>query len=64
MNLENIEKEIRSNTKALFIETPTNPLLKITDIAEAAKIAKEHQLLTIVIIHLLPLIGKIQLTWS
>ncbi|WP_102274481.1 bifunctional cystathionine gamma-lyase/homocysteine desulfhydrase [Cytobacillus massiliigabonensis] len=46
--LENIKAEIRPNTKALYLESPTNPLLKITDIAEAAKVAKEHQLLTIV----------------
>jgi len=47
-NLKNIEREIRPNTKAIYIETPTNPLLKITDIDAAAKLAKEHNLLTIV----------------
>lgn len=47
-NLEEIEKAIKENTKAVYIETPTNPLLKITDIREAAKIAKRHRLLTIV----------------
>ncbi len=47
-NLENIKREIRPNTKAIYIETPTNPLLKITDIEAAAKLAKEHHLLTIV----------------
>ena len=47
-NLENIQREIRPNTKAIYIETPTNPLLKITDIKAAAKLAKEHNLLTIV----------------
>ncbi|MDF0728575.1 bifunctional cystathionine gamma-lyase/homocysteine desulfhydrase [Cytobacillus sp. S13-E01] len=47
-NLATIESEIRENTRAIFIETPTNPLLKITDIEGAAKIAKEHNLLTIV----------------
>lgn len=47
-NLSNIEKEIKENTKALFIESPTNPLLKITDIEGAAKIAKANGLLTIV----------------
>jgi cystathionine gamma-lyase / homocysteine desulfhydrase len=46
--LENIEKEIKPNTKAIYIETPTNPLLKITDIASASEIAKKHDLLTIV----------------
>jgi cystathionine gamma-lyase / homocysteine desulfhydrase len=47
-NLKNIKNEIRPNTKALYIETPTNPLLKITDIEAASTIAKEHGLLTIV----------------
>ncbi|MGG3563772.1 bifunctional cystathionine gamma-lyase/homocysteine desulfhydrase [Neobacillus rhizosphaerae] len=47
-NLDNIKSEIRQNTKAIYLETPTNPLLKITDIEAAAKLAKEHQLLTIV----------------
>ncbi|RLQ98139.1 bifunctional cystathionine gamma-lyase/homocysteine desulfhydrase [Falsibacillus albus] len=47
-NPGNIEKEIRSNTKAVYIETPTNPLLKVTDVEEAARIAKNHDLLTIV----------------
>ncbi|WP_174730051.1 bifunctional cystathionine gamma-lyase/homocysteine desulfhydrase [Mesobacillus harenae] len=46
--LESIEEHIRPNTKALYIETPTNPLLKITDIEAAAGIAKKHSLLTIV----------------
>lgn len=47
-DLSEIEKNIQSNTKALFIESPTNPLLKITDIEAAAKIAKANGLLTIV----------------
>jgi len=47
-NLENIRKEIKGNTRAVFIETPTNPLLKITDIQQASEIAKKHNLLTIV----------------
>lgn len=47
-NLDNIKNEIRPNTKAVYLETPTNPLLKITDIAGAVEIAKENNLLTIV----------------
>ncbi|ETI67181.1 bifunctional cystathionine gamma-lyase/homocysteine desulfhydrase [Neobacillus vireti] len=47
-DLENIKREIRANTKAIHLETPTNPLLKITDIKAVAKLAKEHNLLTIV----------------
>ncbi|MEF7564755.1 bifunctional cystathionine gamma-lyase/homocysteine desulfhydrase [Bacillus infantis] len=47
-NLDNIEAEIKPNTKAVYLETPTNPLLKITDIEGAAAAAKKHGLLTIV----------------
>ena len=44
----NIKKAIKPNTKALFLETPSNPLLKITDLAACAAIAKEAGLVTIV----------------
>lgn len=47
-NVDRIEKEINPNTKAIFIETPTNPLMEQTDIAEVAKIAKRHNVLLIV----------------
>ncbi|WP_104638915.1 aminotransferase class I/II-fold pyridoxal phosphate-dependent enzyme, partial [Helicobacter bizzozeronii] len=43
-----IEKAIQPNTKALYLETPSNPLLKITDLKQCANIAKGHKLLTIV----------------
>ncbi|MCM1090254.1 MAG: PLP-dependent aspartate aminotransferase family protein [Butyrivibrio sp.] len=45
---ENIEDYIRENTKAIFIETPTNPMMNVIDIAKLSKIAKENQLLLIV----------------
>lgn len=41
----NIEKYINGNTKLLWIETPTNPLMNITDIAAVSAIAKKHKLL-------------------
>ncbi|KPU27288.1 cystathionine gamma-synthase [Caloranaerobacter sp. TR13] len=44
----NISKYIKENTKAIYIETPTNPLMKLTDIKQVAKIAKENNLLLIV----------------
>ena len=44
---ENIEEAIQPNTKMLWIETPSNPLLNITDMELVADIAKEHQLLTV-----------------
>lgn len=46
--IENIRNAIKSNTKAIYLETPSNPTLKITDIRVAAKIAKESGALTIV----------------
>lgn len=47
-DLENIRKAIKPNTKGIFIETPSNPLLDVTDIRGTVAIAKEHGLLTIV----------------
>ena len=40
-DLEEIKKSIRPNTKGLYLETPSNPLLRVTDLKGAAKIAKE-----------------------
>lgn len=47
-NPENIEKEITPKTKAIFLETPTNPLMQQTDIGAVAEIAKRHGILLIV----------------
>jgi cystathionine gamma-lyase / homocysteine desulfhydrase len=47
-DLEAVKSAIKPNTKALYIETPTNPLLKVTDIKASAQLAKEYDLLTIV----------------
>ncbi|QDP39649.1 bifunctional cystathionine gamma-lyase/homocysteine desulfhydrase [Radiobacillus deserti] len=43
-----VEAAIKPNTKALYIETPTNPLLKITDLKKMSEIAKKNNLLLIV----------------
>lgn len=45
---EDVETYINANTKAIYIETPTNPMMNVTDIAALAKIAKKHNLLLIV----------------
>ncbi len=47
-NLEEVEAAVKENTKAIFIETPTNPLLKVTDIEAVSAFAKSKGLLTIV----------------
>lgn len=44
----NIEKALTGNVKALLIESPTNPLMDITDISAAARIAKQNGVLLIV----------------
>jgi len=46
--LTNIESAIRPETKALYLESPSNPLLKIIDLRGAASIAQKHGLLTLV----------------
>ena len=47
-SLEEIAAAIRPNTKALYLETPSNPLIKIIDLPAAAALAKERGLITIV----------------
>ncbi|GIP34333.1 aminotransferase class I/II-fold pyridoxal phosphate-dependent enzyme [Paenibacillus sp. J2TS4] len=45
-DLDRVKAALRPNTKAIYIETPSNPTLKITDIEAVVSWAKEHQLLT------------------
>lgn len=45
---DDIEGAIRENTKAIYVETPTNPMMNVSDIAAIAEIAKRHGLLLIV----------------
>ncbi|PAV29726.1 cystathionine gamma-synthase [Virgibacillus profundi] len=47
-NSQQIEQLITNNTKAVFLETPTNPLMQEIDIAQIADITKKHNLLLIV----------------
>lgn len=42
------EAAVQPNTKAILVETPTNPLMQVTDIAAITAIAKRHGLITIV----------------
>lgn len=46
--IENIEPLITPRTRALYIETPSNPMMRVTDIAACARIARAHGLLLIV----------------
>ena len=47
-SVDNVEALITQDTKALFIETPSNPMMNVTDIKKMADIAKRHNLLLIV----------------
>ena len=44
-NAANVKNAIRKETKMIWAETPTNPLLKVTDLEAVGKIAKEHNLI-------------------
>ena len=45
---QNFEKAIRNETKVIYIETPSNPLLKVTDIEAVGKIARRHGLISMI----------------
>ncbi len=47
-DLKNIENSIKENTKMVYIETPTNPMLNLTDIKGTADICKKNNLVCIV----------------
>lgn len=47
-DLSAVKDKIRRSTKAIFVETPTNPMMKVTDIAAVSILAKENDLLLIV----------------
>lgn len=46
-SLDNIESKIKPNTKMIYIETPSNPLLKVTDIKAVTTLAKKHHIITV-----------------
>lgn len=45
---EDVEQFITENTRAVFIETPTNPMMNVTDIAKLSEITRRHNILLIV----------------
>ena len=48
LSIEAFEEKIRSNTKVIYIETPSNPLLTITDIKAVADLAKKNGLVSMI----------------
>lgn len=47
-DLNQVEAAIRSNTRGIYVETPSNPTLKITDLSGVVRLAREHGLLTMI----------------
>lgn len=47
-NVEVLQSHIKANTVLIWLETPSNPLLKITDIKKVVAIARQHKLLVVV----------------
>lgn len=46
--IEDFEKKIQDNTKVIYIETPSNPLLTITDMKAVSKLAKSKEIVTMI----------------
>ncbi len=47
-DLTQVRRALRKSTRMLYVETPTNPILTLTDIAAAAKISRHHDLIFVV----------------
>jgi cystathionine gamma-lyase len=47
-DVKNVSDAVKPETKMIWVETPTNPLLKLTDIAAVAAVAKKHNLLSVI----------------
>ena len=47
-NLDDVERLIKENTRGLFIETPTNPMMQVTDLKKASELSKKYGLIMIV----------------
>ena len=45
--LANLESSVQENSKMIWVESPSNPLLRIVDLKEVSKFAKEHGLITV-----------------
>jgi cystathionine beta-lyase/cystathionine gamma-synthase len=47
IDLQNLERAIRPETRMIWLETPTNPMLKLMDLKKIAAVAKKHKLITV-----------------
>lgn len=46
-SLANVEEAIRPETRMIWVETPTNPMLKLVDLGKIAELARQHQLVAV-----------------
>lgn len=46
-DIEKVEASIRPETRMIWVETPTNPMLKLVDLKKLASLAKKHQLISV-----------------
>lgn len=46
--LDNVKNAVRENTRMIFVETPTNPMMKVADVAAISKICKENNIILVV----------------
>ncbi len=46
-DLDNLEKALKPNTKMIWVESPTNPMLKVVDLKKIAAFAKKHKLIAV-----------------
>jgi methionine-gamma-lyase len=47
-NIEEFAAAVRQNTKLIYVETPSNPLMRLTDLQEVARIGRKHKITTVV----------------
>ena len=47
-SLNNWKEKLRPNTKVIYVESITNPLIKVTDLKAVVEFAKKHELISIV----------------
>ena len=48
LEAEDFEAKIQENTKVIYVETPSNPLMKLVDLAAIARLAKKHGLVSMI----------------
>lgn len=48
LSVEFFEEKIKENTKVIYIETPSNPLMKIVDLKAIAELTRDHQLVSMI----------------